>query len=132
MREPNILVTIENKNDAQLISKRMIQTVLHKEAGVTWIKATQSFLSATLLYVKEMFQENASFREVQNFISDSGKSKSFLKNVIHHLDPNHPSYQSFQIMLVCKETTRSLVLALSELCVKESERSKEEQTLVVA
>lgn len=132
MREPNVFVTIENKNDAQLISKRMIQAVLHKEAGATWIQATQSFLSATLLYVKEMFKENASFREVQNFISNSGKSKSFLKSVIHHLDSNHPAYHSFQIMLVCKETTRSLVLALSELCVKELARNQEEQALVVA
>ncbi|PGZ57365.1 hypothetical protein COE58_25810 [Bacillus cereus] len=132
MRETNVLVAIESKNDAQHIANRMIQTVLHKEAGTTWIKATQSFLSATMLYVKEIHKENVSFQEVQRFITDSRKGKSFLKNVINHLDSNHPAYHSFQIMIVCKETTRSLVLALSELCVKELVRNQEEQVLVVA
>lgn len=116
----NVLTSIETKNDAQTIAKRMIHTVLHEGAGVSWVKATQSFLGAIILYIREKYKENASLREVLDFLADSVKDNFFLKNVIRHIDSNHPSYHAFNIVALCKETTRSLVFTLSELSVRET------------
>ncbi|PEF45166.1 hypothetical protein CON22_17955 [Bacillus cereus] len=120
--DSKILVTVMHKNDAQNIAKRMIQTVLHEDAGTTWIKATQSFLSAAIFYMKETYNENVSFQEIQSFIAHSDKNKYFLKNVIKSLDLNHPSYHAFQNLLLSKERTRILVFSLSKLSVRETIR----------
>ncbi|HDR6289256.1 TPA: hypothetical protein QCU33_005388 [Bacillus cereus] len=114
----NGIVDIQTKKQAHELAMEMTKQVLHESVGLTWVRTTQSFLSGAILYVKDRHKQEVRLSDVKAFITKSEKKDGFLENITSQLEKDHPSYYAFQIMLTCKESTRTLVLALSGLCMK--------------
>ncbi|MCU5019910.1 hypothetical protein OCD65_24810 [Bacillus paranthracis] len=114
----NEIAGIQTKKQAYELARKMTKQVLHEGAGLTWIKTTQSFLSGAILYVKDKYKEKARLSDVREFVLQSEEKEGFLEHITDHLEKDHPSYHAFSIMLTCKESTRILVIALSNLCMR--------------
>ncbi|MDH4423822.1 MULTISPECIES: hypothetical protein [Bacillus] len=102
----NGIADIQAKKQAHELAMEMTEQVLHKGAGLTWVRTTHSFLSGVILYIKD--KEQAHLSDLKAFVVQGEKKDGFLEYITSHLEKNHPSYHAFQIMLVCKESTRAL------------------------
>ncbi|MEA1012709.1 hypothetical protein U2H24_24525 [Bacillus cereus] len=102
----NGIADIQAKKQAHELAMEMTKKVLHEGAGLTWVRTTHSFLSGAILYIKD--KEQAHLSDLKAFVVQGEKKDGFLEYITSHLEKDHPSYHAFQIMLVCKESTRAL------------------------
>ncbi|MBE7123477.1 hypothetical protein [Bacillus cereus] len=104
----NGIADIQTKKQAQELAMEMTKQVLHESAGLTWVRTTHSFLSGAILYIKDKHKEQAHLSDLKAFVVQGEKKDGFLEYITSHLEKDHPSYHTFQIMLACKESTRAL------------------------
>ena len=106
----NGIADIQMKKQAQELAMEMTKQVLHEGAGLTWVRTTLSFLSGAILYIKDKdkHKEQAHSSDLKAFVVQGEKKDGFLEYITSHLEKDHPSYHTFQIMLACKESTRAL------------------------
>ncbi|MFL0492505.1 hypothetical protein ACH0CQ_23470 [Bacillus sp. 179-I 2A5 NHS] len=102
----NGIANIQAKKQAQELAMEMTKQMLHEGAGLTWVRTTHSFLSGVILYIKG--KEQAHLSDLKAFVVQNEKKDGFLEYITSHLEKDNPSYHAFQIMLVCKESTRAL------------------------
>ncbi|MGE7858054.1 MULTISPECIES: hypothetical protein [Bacillus] len=102
----NGIANIQAKKQAQELAMEMTKQMLHEGAGLTWVRTTHSFLSGVILYIKD--KEQAHLSDLKAFVVQGEKKDGFLEYITSNMEKDHPSYHAFQIMLVCKESTRAL------------------------
>ncbi|PEA07801.1 hypothetical protein CN425_04630 [Bacillus cereus] len=104
----NGIADIQTKSQARELAMKMTKQVLHKGAGLTWLRTTHSFFSGAILYIKDKDKGQAHLSDLKAFVVQGEKKDGFLEYITNHLEKDHPSYHVFQIILACKESTRVL------------------------
>ncbi|OUB36699.1 hypothetical protein BK708_02345 [Bacillus thuringiensis serovar yunnanensis] len=76
-----------------------------------WTKASLSFLSAIILYVKDKYKDKANMTHVIDFAVRAGKEAEYLDGVIEDLTEEHPAYHLFQLASIAAGSTKTGIMA---------------------